>query len=126
MGGPRSRHGHHAEPAATRRPRRRQGADLHRANHHGAEAKEIGLVTHVVDDPYAAASELAREIAGKSPPHAVQAAKRLYEETWTGSDPASALLLESRLQVELMGSPNQIEAVTAGKAGRAPVFVDPD
>jgi len=78
-----------------------------------------------VDDPLTAASELAREIAGKSP-HAVQAAKRLYEETWTGSDPASALMLESKLQVELMGSPNQIEAVTAGTAGRAPAFVDPD
>ncbi|MBH0122545.1 crotonase/enoyl-CoA hydratase family protein [Rhodococcus sp. CX] len=91
----------------------------------GAEAKKLGLVTHVVDDPLAAASELAREIAGKSP-HAVQAAKRLYEETWTGSDPASALMLESTLQVELMGSPNQVEAVTAGTAGRAPAFVDPD
>ena len=91
----------------------------------GTEADALGLVTHVSDDPLAAARALAREIAGKSP-HAVQAAKRLYEQTWTGSDPASALLLESELQVELMGSPNQIEAVTAGMNRRAPVFADPD
>lgn len=91
----------------------------------GTEADALGLVTHVSDDPLAAALDLAREIAGKSP-HAVQAAKRLYEQTWTGSDPASALLLESELQVELMGSPNQIEAVTAGMAKRAPQFADPD
>lgn len=91
----------------------------------GTEAQALGLVTHVVEDPLAAAKELAREIASRSP-HAVRAAKRLYEQTWTGSDPASALALESELQVELMGSPNQMEAVAAGKAGRVPVFVDPD
>ncbi|TWH16947.1 enoyl-CoA hydratase/carnithine racemase [Rhodococcus rhodochrous J45] len=91
----------------------------------GTEADALGLVTHVSDDPLAAAQELAHEIAGKSP-HAVQAAKRLYEETWTGSDPESALMLESTLQVELMGSPNQIAAVTAGMTERAPAFADPD
>ncbi|MFW0785260.1 crotonase/enoyl-CoA hydratase family protein [Gordonia sp. CPCC 206044] len=91
----------------------------------GSEAHDIGLVTRVSDDPLATAVELAREIAAKSP-HAVQAAKRLYDETWTSSDPASALLLESELQVGLMGSANQIEAVTAGMAKRAPAFADPD
>jgi len=90
----------------------------------GSEAKDIGLVTHVVDDPLAAATDLAREIAGKSP-HAVQAAKRLYEQTWASSDPAAALLLESKLQTELMGSPNQIEAVMAAREKRAPNFTDP-
>lgn len=91
----------------------------------GSEAANLGLVTHVADDPLAAALELAREIAGRSP-HAVQAAKLLYEETWTGSDPESALLLESELQTELMGSPNQLEAVAAGMAKRTPVFRDPE
>src|SRR5882757_6569318 len=33
----------------------------------GEEAHEAGLVTHVSDDPLAAAQELAREIAGRSP-----------------------------------------------------------
>lgn len=91
----------------------------------GTEAEAVGLVTHTADDPLAAALELAREIAGKSP-HAVRAAKRLYEETWTSSDPASALMLESELQIELMGSPNQVESVVAGMAKRPPAFTDPD
>lgn len=90
----------------------------------GIDADAIGLVTHVADDPLAAALELAREIAGKSP-HAVQAAKRLYDETWASSDPAAALLRETELQVGLMGSPNQVEAVTAGMARRAAEFADP-
>ncbi len=91
----------------------------------GAEAHSLGLVTRTVDDPLAAALELAHEIAGKSP-HAVRAAKRLYDETWSGGDPAGALLLESELQVSLMGSPNQLEAVTAGMTKRAANFADPD
>ncbi|GAB87772.1 crotonase/enoyl-CoA hydratase family protein [Gordonia rubripertincta] len=91
----------------------------------GAEAHELGLVTGTSDDPLARAQELAHEIATKSP-HAVRAAKRLYEETWTGTDPSAALLLESTLQIELIGSPNQLEAVHAGMARREPRFADPD
>ncbi|MGV9712773.1 crotonase/enoyl-CoA hydratase family protein [Gordonia sp. NPDC003424] len=89
----------------------------------GTEAHELGLVTRVVEDPLAAALDLAHEIAGKSP-HAVRAAKQLYDATWTGTDPAGALLLESELQVGLLGSPNQLEAVHAGFAKRAPRFTD--
>ncbi|MGW5521903.1 crotonase/enoyl-CoA hydratase family protein [Gordonia sp. NPDC003950] len=91
----------------------------------GTEAHRLGLVTGVSDDPLDAALTLAREIAAKSP-HAVRAAKQLYERTWTGNDPAAALLLESELQVGLMGSPNQLEAVAAGMARRPARFVDPD
>ncbi|MFW0794957.1 crotonase/enoyl-CoA hydratase family protein [Gordonia sp. CPCC 205515] len=90
----------------------------------GTEAGELGLVTRVVDDPLAAAQALAHEIASKSP-HAVRAAKRLYDQTWQSNDAASALLLESQLQVGLMGSPNQLEAVPAGFERRAPQFADP-
>ncbi len=68
---------------------------------------------------------LAHEIAGKSP-HAVRAAKRLYDQTWQSDDAASALRLESELQVGLMGSPNQMEAVLAGMAKREPRFDDAD
>jgi enoyl-CoA hydratase/carnithine racemase len=88
----------------------------------GTEAKELGLVTRVADDPLAAALELAREIAGRSP-DAVQRAKRLYEEAWT-MDPAESLALETDLQVELIGSPNQMEAVRAGFAKETPNFTD--
>ncbi|MEE4025296.1 crotonase/enoyl-CoA hydratase family protein [Gordonia sp. PKS22-38] len=91
----------------------------------GQEAQALGLVTRAVEDPLAAALELAREIARKSP-HAVRAAKRLYDETWTGADASTALMLESELQVGLMGSANQLEAVHAGLAKREPRFADPE
>ena len=88
----------------------------------GLEAKELGLVTHVVDDPLAAALELAEEIAGKSP-SAVRAGKRLFEETWH-ADPACGLGLEATLQQGLIGKPNQIEAVKANFENRPPEFTD--
>src|ERR1700761_128149 len=78
----------------------------------GTEAERLGVVTRVADDPLAAARELAAEIAGRSP-HAVRAAKRLYDETWT-ADARTSLALEAELQVGLLGSPNQLAAVTAG------------
>ncbi len=90
----------------------------------GTEAEALGLVTHVAADPLAAALELAREIAGKSP-DAVRRAKRLYEEVWQSGDAAAALLLESELQTELLGSPNQIAAVVAGMSKQPAVFEDP-
>ncbi|MFI8774587.1 crotonase/enoyl-CoA hydratase family protein [Gordonia sp. NPDC062954] len=91
----------------------------------GTEAQAMGLVTRAVSDPLTVALELAHEIAAKSP-HAIRAAKNLYDRTWSGADSAAALRLESELQVGLMGSPNQLEAVHAGMARRAPVFADPD
>ena len=89
----------------------------------GTEAAELGVVTHVADDPLAAAQELAAEIAGRSP-DAMRAAKRLYDTSWHGPVEAG-LLLETELQVGLIGSPNQIAAVVAGMSGEPPVFVDP-
>jgi enoyl-CoA hydratase/carnithine racemase len=89
----------------------------------GAEARELGLVTRVADDPLAAALELAREIAAKSP-DAVRSAKRLYNEAWNAS-PADALKLESELQTRLLGSPNQVAAVTAGMTKQPAAFEDP-
>ena len=46
--------------------------------------RSAGLVTRLADDPLAAALELAREIAARSP-DAVRRAKRLFDEGWTGS-----------------------------------------
>tara|TARA_A100001037_G_scaffold81572_2_gene73589 strand:+ start:14273 stop:15085 length:813 start_codon:yes stop_codon:yes gene_type:complete len=88
----------------------------------GLEAKELGLVTHVADDPLAAAMELAREIAGKSP-QAVRAGKRLFESSWH-ADAELGLGLEASLQKELIGSSNQIEAVMANLENRPPEFTD--
>jgi enoyl-CoA hydratase/carnithine racemase len=90
----------------------------------GSEGSALGLVTRVAEDPLTTALELAGEIAQKSP-DAIRAAKRLYNETWSSSDTAAALVLETQLQVGLIGSPNQIAAVTAGMSGNPPVFVDP-
>jgi enoyl-CoA hydratase/carnithine racemase len=89
----------------------------------GAEAHELGLVTHLSDDPLAAARQLAAEIAGRSP-DAVRGAKRLFDEAWTGS-PEQTLALEADIQLGLIGSPNQLEAVRAGMTKQPPEFVDP-
>jgi enoyl-CoA hydratase/carnithine racemase len=88
------------------------------------EAAALGLVTRVDTDPLAAARALAAEIAGRSP-DAVRAAKRLYDTSWHA--PADeGLRLESELQRGLMGSPNQIAAVTAGMQKQPGEFTDPE
>jgi enoyl-CoA hydratase/carnithine racemase len=89
----------------------------------GREALEVGLVTRLADDPLAAARELAAAIAERSP-DAVRAAKRLYDEAWTGS-PQETLRLEADLQRTLIGSANQLAAVTAGMTGKPGEFADP-
>ena len=89
----------------------------------GEEAVQLGLATRVVDDPVAAALALARTIAGHSP-HAVRAAKALASRAPMLS-PAEGLALEAELQLTLLGSPNQLEAVQATMTRRAPVFSDP-
>jgi enoyl-CoA hydratase/carnithine racemase len=80
----------------------------------GTEAAALGLVTSVSEDPLASAMELAREIAGRSP-DAVRAAKKLHDTAWH-APVEEGLKLETELQVSLIGSPNQIEAVRAGIA----------
>jgi enoyl-CoA hydratase/carnithine racemase len=89
----------------------------------GTEAAALGLVTRAVEDPLAAARELATEIAGRSP-EAMRAAKRLYDTTWN-APVEEGLLLETELQSGLIGSPNQIEAVRAGLAKEPANFADP-
>lgn len=89
----------------------------------GEEAARLGLVTRVAEDPRGAAQDLAAEIAGRSP-DAVRAAKRLYDTCWVAAAEES-LKLETELQLSLLGSPNQLEAVRAGFAKEAPRFQDP-
>ena len=89
----------------------------------GEEGHQLGVVTRLAADPLAAAHELAAKIAGRSP-DAVRAAKRLFEESWTA--PAQeTLALEASLQLQLIGSPNQLAAVMAGMKREEPVFEDP-
>jgi enoyl-CoA hydratase/carnithine racemase len=90
----------------------------------GEEALRLGVVARLSEDPLAAARELAVEIAGRSP-DAIRAAKRLFDEAWSG--PANeTLALEAELQAGLLGSPNQLAAVMAGMAKQPPEFTDPD
>ena len=88
----------------------------------GEQAQVLGLVTHVSEDPLAAAMTLAEEIALKSP-DAIRAAKQLFEESWH-ADERTGLAMESQLQVELIGSPNQVEAIKANFENRSPDFRD--
>jgi enoyl-CoA hydratase/carnithine racemase len=86
----------------------------------GSEAELIGLVTSVHEHPLDAAREFAKEIAGKSP-DAIRAIKALVNDSWQDSV-ESALQREARLQMSLLGKPNQTEAVTANLEKRAPDF----
>ena len=85
------------------------------------EAMTYGLATRICDDPRAAALEVAREIAGKSP-DAIRAAKRLLNNLLV--DPGPPLLAESVEQQKLIGSPNQTEAVRSNLEKRAAKYAD--
>lgn len=87
------------------------------------EAKELGLVTHIAEDPRRVALEMAAEIAGKSP-HAIRAAKRLLNSA--GKVSTADGFAEERKEIgRLIGSPNQKESVMAFFEKRAPAFADP-
>ena len=89
----------------------------------GTEGHALGIVTHVAEDPLAAATELASEIASRSP-DAVRRAKRLFDEAWTGSA-EETLKLEAELQLQVIGTPNQLAAVAAGVTKQPAQFTDP-
>ncbi|WP_133366562.1 crotonase/enoyl-CoA hydratase family protein [Qipengyuania sediminis] len=88
----------------------------------GLEAESLGLATFVEADPLGRAHALAAEIANRNP-EAVRAAKRLFAVMEEEGEDA-ILLAESREQAGVISRPNQVEAVMAGMAKRAPVFVD--
>jgi enoyl-CoA hydratase/carnithine racemase len=88
------------------------------------EAASIGLVTGVTDDPLAAATLLAADIATKSP-DAIRAIKQLINRGWR-QDPAPSLRLEAELQLAVMAGDNQREAAAANIEKRSPVFRDPE
>jgi enoyl-CoA hydratase/carnithine racemase len=90
----------------------------------GTEAVELGVATKVCEDPLEEAHAMARLITKRSP-HAIRAAKRLFNEAADLSQ-ADALKLETELQVALLGSPNQMEAVQANMMKRDPSFADPE
>src|SRR3954469_12908615 len=91
----------------------------------GTEAAAIGLCTRVADDPRAEALALAAEIAGRSPV-AIRQAKRLLDaSTAPGRTPAEQFLDERTTMASLIGSPGNVESVTAYFEKRDPVYPDP-
>jgi enoyl-CoA hydratase/carnithine racemase len=82
------------------------------------------LITALHSDPLAAARSLARSIAGRSP-DAIRAAKKLVNDAWMFPE-ADALRREAELQIAILGSANQSEAVAANLQKRAPTFIDPE
>lgn len=89
----------------------------------GEEAASLGFATKVCGDPRAEALRVAKEIASKNP-DAVRAAKRMLNKIAQVTDEAAGLLDETREQIALIGSGNQIEAVRANIERRAAVFQD--
>lgn len=88
----------------------------------GREAADLGLVTRVVDDPFAEAMALANTIAGQSP-EAIRAAKRLLNAMPDASG-AELLLAEVEEQQVLLNSEGHHETVRAAAEKRRPVFRD--
>lgn len=89
----------------------------------GAQAYEYGLATTLSDDPKEEALAIARTIAGRNP-QAVRAAKKLLNDSVFCST-YDGLVAESNCSRELLGSPNQIEAVMSTFERRDAEFVDP-
>jgi enoyl-CoA hydratase/carnithine racemase len=88
----------------------------------GDEAVRIGLATRAEPDPLTAAFAMAKEIARHSP-HAIRAAKRLLNLAGR-CDLASGFAAEQHEIRALIGSPNQVEAVTARLEKRDPTFAE--
>ncbi|RBP49368.1 crotonase/enoyl-CoA hydratase family protein [Arenicella xantha] len=86
------------------------------------QAKEWGFITDIVADPLAHAMQTAADIVAKNP-HAIRSAKRIIDQSYY-LDQAQGLLMESEEQDQIMGQPNQIEAVMATLQGREPNFKD--
>ena len=70
----------------------------------GNDAKALGLVTHIADDPLAAATTLAEEIAVRSP-DSVALTKQLFHDAWA-DNAGSTLAAERKHQRNLIGKAN--------------------
>lgn len=86
----------------------------------GREAKELGMVTSLSDNPYEDAMTLAQELTLRSP-SALRNAKALVNGL-IHERAASQFAAERRLIGELIGSAHQVEAVMSHFEKRAPNF----
>ena len=88
----------------------------------GTQAKELGLVTELADDPMTAADELAERLKARSP-DAVAAAKRLFDGSW-GSSTRRIFSRERAEQLALLVTANTRIAREAAFRREVPVFSD--
>lgn len=86
----------------------------------GEQALQYGLATELCDNPVDDALALAATIASRNP-DAVRAAKQLLNNSAL-VDVATGLAEEAATTRQLLGSANQLEAITAQFEGRAPKF----
>jgi enoyl-CoA hydratase/carnithine racemase len=87
-----------------------------------SEGAALGLVTKLSDTPVDDAMAMAREIAGRSP-DAVRGAKKLINRL-SNAGATEHFAAEREIIFKLIGSPNQVEAITANFENRAPKFRD--
>jgi enoyl-CoA hydratase/carnithine racemase len=89
----------------------------------GEEAVSLGLATRVSHDPRRDALALAAELAAANP-YAIRGTKRLLNQSTMVSQ-EQQFRDEATTIGSLIGTPNQVEAVTAYFEKRPPVFADP-
>ena len=87
----------------------------------GNDAKALGFVTELSDDPLAHAWSIARDIAFKNP-DATRACKRLMQVSRVGTT-KEILMAESEEQFSIAGSTNQMETAMSQLEGRPPKYV---
>jgi enoyl-CoA hydratase/carnithine racemase len=76
----------------------------------GEEAKEMGLVTHIDENPLARAEAFAETIISRSP-DAISHTKKLFNNAWLASE-RKALGWETKLQRQIIGRYNQRAAAS--------------
>ena len=86
----------------------------------GEDAKQLGLVTEVNDDPLQSAYELANTLLQTSP-DVLAAVKKLYVHNWHKNE-SSLLSKESRYQVKVLSGKNQ-RIATKKAMGKTAEFV---
>ena len=89
----------------------------------GREARALGLVTALADDPHAQALTMARQWAQRSP-DAVRGTKALYRQSWPQA--TELLAEEARIQQAIMAGPNFTAAVAAKLNKQTAHFEDVD
>ena len=85
-----------------------------------SEGASLGLVTRLDDAPLEAALAMAADIAARNP-EAVRAAKRLLSASFI-EGAGEQFAAERREVSALIGTPNQVEVITANLENRTPVF----